>query len=69
MRVTRRSIDGNHDGLLTADDFRKAFFVEGDEEDILAAANKIADGGAVEEISIPQFQIAELKQASKNGEI
>ena len=57
-----RAIDANHDGLLTSDDFKRAFFVEGDAELVLSRANAIADGEQLEEIKIPQSKIAELAQ-------
>eukprot|EP01052_Picozoa_sp_SAG31_P047575 SAG31_NODE_9580_length_1256_cov_1.287813_1_plen_195_part_10 len=45
-----RAIDANHDGLVTAEDFKNAFFVEGDNEDVLSQANAVADGEQLHEI-------------------
>ena len=54
-----RSIDSDGDGLISFQDFKMAFHVEGDEKDVLRNF-KSDEGGRAKSVLIPQKRIKEL---------
>jgi hypothetical protein len=58
-----RSIDSDSDGLVSAEDFKKAFYVDGDEDDILSDMTQ-TDLAKRDAVVIEQRPIEELSQES-----